>query len=311
MRNLAFSLDPSVIKYMVRYFTNLPYQQKKEIIEKNPDKIQYIIDPSEQIQLVSIKKDPTAIKYIQNPTEKVQLLVIKKDFNLYKYIHNPTEKVLLLVVEKDPKFLKYNSDLTEKVQLKAVKQDIFNIQYIQDPTEKVQLLVIKKDPTAIKYIQNPTEKVKIAAVQKDPSLIKYIKNPTKEIQILAGKTIEIPFRDYMPNYSLSNKDIAIKVENGKLTVTNNTKEFMQVISLSEYLDKDIFSYNPFKVSPDGIYTVNIARLNTLKLNKLRNRILFGYAIEYKVGNKPAKNLYKTFDYIYTIKGNDIYIKRAK
>ena len=286
---LALSLDPSTIEYTGKSLNDLSYEQQKRMILINPDKIKDLKNPSDELQILAVTKKQTVLSELKNPSEKVQLAVVRNDPKVILYLKNPSEKIQISAIQNNPNVIKY----------------------IKEPTEKVQLLAIKKDPSVFIHIHNPTEKVKIAAVQKDPSLIKYIKNPTKEIQILAGKTIEIPFRDYMPNYSLSNKDIAIKVENGKLTVTNNTKEFMQVISLSEYLDKDIFSYNPFKVSPDGIYTVNIARLNTLKLNKLRNRILFGYAIEYKVGNKPAKNLYKTFDYIYTIKGNDIYIKRAK
>ena len=55
-----------------------------------------------------------AIQYIKNPTEEIQLEAIKHDGFAAQYIKNPIEEMKLLDSDK------YMEDLT-KIQLKAIK----------------------------------------------------------------------------------------------------------------------------------------------------------------------------------------------
>ena len=62
--------------------------------------IQFIENPSEEVQLTAVKDDPFSIKYIENPTEKVGLVVVERDPFLIRYIDNPSEKVKQLARSK-------------------------------------------------------------------------------------------------------------------------------------------------------------------------------------------------------------------
>ena len=94
------------------------YETEKEmlnVVKYNGSLIQYIYNPSEEVQLAAVKESADSLQYIHNPTEKTQLEAAKRNGHALQYIHNPSEKV----------------------QLAAVKEDGCSIKYINNPSEKV------------------------------------------------------------------------------------------------------------------------------------------------------------------------------
>jgi hypothetical protein len=91
---------------------NPKYDLDKQVYNVG-DLIQFIDNPSEEVQLTAVKDDPFSIKYIENPTEKVQLAAVKKNPYSIRFIQNSSETV----------------------QLAAVKQYPNSIRFIQNPSE--------------------------------------------------------------------------------------------------------------------------------------------------------------------------------
>ena len=101
--------------------TNPKYTLDKQVYNFG-DLIQFIDNPSEEVQLTAVKEISYSLRFIQNPSEKVQLAVVEKNPYLIQFIENPTEKV----------------------QLAAVENSGYSIYYIKNPTEKVKQLAKSK-----------------------------------------------------------------------------------------------------------------------------------------------------------------------
>ena len=52
------------------------------------------------MQLVAVKQNGYAIEYIDNPSEEIQLIALKQDSNNIVDINNPTDKVIQELIEK-------------------------------------------------------------------------------------------------------------------------------------------------------------------------------------------------------------------
>jgi hypothetical protein len=100
---------------------NSKYNLGKQVYN-NGKLIQFIDNPSEEVQLAAVKKLGSSIQYIQNPSERVQLAAVKDNPSSIQYIQNPSEKI----------------------QLVAVKQNPYSIYCIKNPTEGVKQLYRKK-----------------------------------------------------------------------------------------------------------------------------------------------------------------------
>lgn len=75
--------------------TELHEKRMIELIKDDPYSIQFIVNPSEQLQLYAIKLDPYSIRHINKPSELVQLAAINKNVYLIEYINNPSESIQL------------------------------------------------------------------------------------------------------------------------------------------------------------------------------------------------------------------------
>lgn len=79
--------------YGYRINTAPKKEQRRELI-LDGTYIQYINNPSEELQLLAVEYEPSYIHYINNPSERVQLLVVRQDGYNIRYIKNPTDKVI-------------------------------------------------------------------------------------------------------------------------------------------------------------------------------------------------------------------------
>ena len=76
------------------------YDYIKQYVNQDPlyhvnnsvDALQYIDDPSEEVQMVAVKKNGYAIMHIDDPSEEVQMVAVQKSVKAIEYIKNPTRK---------------------------------------------------------------------------------------------------------------------------------------------------------------------------------------------------------------------------
>ena len=165
----------------------------KKALYTFPNSIQYIDNPTEEQQLISINNDPSTFQFIKNPTDTVvEEAIIARPSNI-QYIPNPTLKQMIIAVNRRPESIRFIKNPPEAVQLVAVTEDGESIQYIQDPSEKVEFAAVKTTPIAIRYIPNPSEELQLIVVQQNYNSVRHIDNPTEKVQLFTvqqdGSTI--------------------------------------------------------------------------------------------------------------------------
>jgi hypothetical protein len=78
--------------------------------------IQFIDNPSEEVQLMAVNENPYSIKYIQNPSQEVQLAAVEKNPYSIREIKNPSERVQLVAVKKNPRSILFIENPTKGVK---------------------------------------------------------------------------------------------------------------------------------------------------------------------------------------------------
>ena len=175
-----------------------------ELMQKNPYKIQDLINPSKELQIAAIQTDPSVIQFITNPSEKIQLLAITINPSTIRYIPNPTKDVQLTAVKINPSIIQHIKEPSKDIILAAIERDFSVIKHIPNPSEELQLIAIRKNPEAIQYIKHPTtevqlevihtsqdkkliEKVEMDMVKANPGVITILPNPSEAVQLEAVK----------------------------------------------------------------------------------------------------------------------------
>jgi len=254
---------------------------------------------TEKAQIALVRKDGRQIEYIKNPSEKVQIAAVTSnccaDGRTFKHIKNPSKAVQLAAVNKNGRAIYYIENPDKEVQLAAVKQNAEAIKYIKNPSKEFQLAAVKQNAEVMKYIKNPDKEFQLAAVKQNTEAIKYIKDPYPEVLFELGRSVDIPLSEL--HFLASNKDISIEVYNGSLKISNYTKQFLKILSIAEYNGDNIHTLSPLSIPPEGIKTLS-PYTTKIVLHSINEKVVFGYAIEYKVGNSATKNLYKTKKYSF-------------
>jgi len=196
----------------------------KKALYTFPSSIQYIDNPTEEQQLISINNDPSTFQFIKNPTDTVvEEAIIARPSNI-QYIPNPTLKQMIIAVNRRPESIRFIKNPPEAVQLVAVTEDGESIQYIQDPSEKVEFAAVKTTPIAIRYIPNPSEELQLIVVQQNYNSVRHIDNPTEKVQLFAvqqdGSTIRHFVSKRVPSEAVQ-----------LAAVTNNGSALQYLISL--------------------------------------------------------------------------------
>jgi hypothetical protein len=93
-----------------------PKYDLEKWVYNNAGLIQFMDNPSEEVQLAAVKDDPWAIKHIQNPSERVGLVAVEKIPYSIKYIQNPSQEVQLAAVKKNPYTFYHIKHPTEAVK---------------------------------------------------------------------------------------------------------------------------------------------------------------------------------------------------
>ena len=146
--------------------------------------VQYLKNPSVQVQLESVGKNGLMIRFIKNPNEQVQLESVRQNGWAIEYIENPSEQA----------------------QLESVRQYGYAIAYIKNPNEQVQLESVRKDGYAIRYINNPSERVQLEALKQNLRYAVYYCSPEiydvwykSHLQMLYGILRKFEEFEILPN----------------------------------------------------------------------------------------------------------------
>jgi hypothetical protein len=128
---------------------NTEESKKRQWVQENAFNIQYLVNPSEAIQIIATSQKGTSIWYIKNPSEVVQLNATAQNGYAIQYIKNPSEAV----------------------QLNATLNMGNAIRHIENPSEAVLVNAVKASPSALMYIKRPSIKVLLIAIKSFPSIV--------------------------------------------------------------------------------------------------------------------------------------------
>ena len=146
----------------------------KDILDRYPELIRYMKNPSETLCMELIEANLSNIQYIENPSENVCMEVVKKEPEHIQYIENPSENVCMEVVSRCPYCIQYIKNPSPNVCLEAVKQNPYILCYINEPTEEIYLKLMEYDINFFYNIKYPTEFLCLKAIELDPTLIRDI-----------------------------------------------------------------------------------------------------------------------------------------
>lgn len=147
---LGFVPDNSVIEDVV--------SKKGRIISKL---IKANITLSDTVKKLAITNDPSSIDFIKNPSEELQLMAVAHDPSAIYHIDNPTPKTINVALTKDGRllyeFVGYN--LSEETLMGAIKSYPAAIRWLDNPSEEIQKEAIKGEVRTLKYILHKVKNV--------------------------------------------------------------------------------------------------------------------------------------------------------
>ena len=163
-----------------------PHGTSPEML-KNP--IQYVKDhPDADDALLKtlVSYNPYTIQYIKNPSRELQLIAANKNIVLFKYVQDPPPELQLKAVSANGEYIQYIDNPSHQVQMTAVKKDAGALKYIANPSHHVQMAAVTNNGNAIAIIDNPSLDLQMAAVKSYPDSINRIKNPAPQVIALAN-----------------------------------------------------------------------------------------------------------------------------
>jgi DNA-dependent RNA polymerase auxiliary subunit epsilon len=160
-----------------------PSSQRYEQLMNDP--IGYIRahpDADDVTRRVLISYNPNTIEYMANPSPELQMLAVKENYKLIKYVENPSFDLQQEVVSANPFNIQYITNPSDQIKEYAFQKSDGVFPYIKNPPLKMQQQAVEENPYHIMYIDNPSPEMQLSAVQRLPGVYEHIKNPTPEVQ---------------------------------------------------------------------------------------------------------------------------------
>jgi len=155
---------------------------KLKVLKKFPLAIQWMPDPTEQMQLTALKSIPNNSKaytrfytlstVVKNPTEEFSMKLIDHYPGHIKHLVNPSDKLIFHALQNQPNLIQYFCDgpQTLKFQLAAVKQTYTALREIKNPAPLIQAVACQKSPSAINLVI-PVESADISLLKQHRSIL--------------------------------------------------------------------------------------------------------------------------------------------
>ncbi len=148
-----------------------------------PDFIQFVDNPSDELQWAAVGSDGTAIRHIDKPSKQIRLNAIHQNGMAIEHIKNPTDKEAYEAVKQNGWALfelDINVDkISEGFMLTAIETTPAVINRLDceiDIPEDVMFEAVHHNPKIIKWITNPPQSVMRKAVQRDGLVVRYLIN---------------------------------------------------------------------------------------------------------------------------------------
>src|SRR6478672_7846399 len=113
---------------------------------------------SDQVRVIGVMFSGKAIQFVKNPSLEVQLTAIKNDPFAIQYIKKPSLEVQLTAVQINPFAIQYIASPSKQVQIEAM-----NVIFKKDGADIARSL--------FKKIANPCELVKISNYVRQPPIV--------------------------------------------------------------------------------------------------------------------------------------------
>jgi hypothetical protein len=162
---------------------NAPYDDKRK--PNRGQTIKFIHDPDPYVQVDAISRDPYNIQYIKNPSLEMQLLAVRKEGKVIRFIQDPVYEVQYAAIEDNPWSLPYIAQPDLKIQFQAITLVPDLIRFIHHPDPSLQVLAALHDGDIIRHLHEPSLGVIEAALQQKGSAITWIEQPTPQMQLWA------------------------------------------------------------------------------------------------------------------------------
>lgn len=179
---MAPLINSFAIALLLLFSTGCTQQKNLSYSEQIEQKTKYYSSLSEEEQIKAVTEYWWKVQFIQNPSYNVQKAALENSARAIEEIKNPTTEIQVLAVDKIMKDGSFNIALTklintfdEEAQIAAVKHNPQIIQFIPYPSDKVQLEAVKVNPFVIKNIINATEEAKQEAIKRNPRVAKFLR----------------------------------------------------------------------------------------------------------------------------------------
>ena len=114
----------------------------KKIVQENGRVIQFVKEPSEEVQRLAVQQNGLAVQYIKEPLEEVRRLAVQRNGYAIQYLKEPSEEECRLAVQQNGYALQYIKEPSEEVRRLAVQQNGYAIQFVKEPSEEVRRLAV-------------------------------------------------------------------------------------------------------------------------------------------------------------------------
>lgn len=140
--------------------------------------LEKIINQDEETTLIIIEKYPDLIMQVKNPTQAVTYLALDKKPENLRYLHKQTRDEILFAVKRQGSALQWAQFQDAEIAQEAVLNDRQSIRYINDRSETLALLMINKyGGDCLSYFRGTdgcTELVKKSAIISDPKALMFL-----------------------------------------------------------------------------------------------------------------------------------------
>jgi len=181
-----FKADKLIITKIVE-FTDMSNEFWIDITMKNGLALQYVLNPTYELQKMAVTQNPFAIQFVLNQTEELCTIAIRENGRVLRYITNPSDNICKLAVQRDGYAIQdvERSMITQDILELAIKQNPHVLSYVVDMpdilTEDLIKMAVKKLGISIIYVRNPSEELACLAVGQNGRNLRHISNQTEKI----------------------------------------------------------------------------------------------------------------------------------
>lgn len=292
------------------------YEHQIFTINKYPDLIRYIDNPSDELQILAVDKDEKSLRYIENPCNDAIKIAARyyNHLDSHKY-YDDYIAYLKIIVRQNPFHIKYMKNPPETIQKIATQINSSTIKFINNPCVEAQKIVISDDIHFISDIHNPSEKAfqilenkfsdyiltidaneetRKNAVMRNAFAIKYINNPSKYLKMLSVMSDENSIQ-YIKNPEWILQSIAVQKNGASIKFIDNPYEKIQRIAVDNNGQNIKYINNPTeKIQKNVLFQdrSNIRFFENPNEKMQRIAISNGHSANILHINNPAKSIVK-------------------